>query len=145
MGTAARVVVTNGMKRRTFQAWRAKTADARRQTIMANHTASLREEFLERLVEVGLRQLVHKRMRKAWSGFEQFAGSAPRKAEQDAAGAGARAARVRVTRVPALGGADGEGAHGARARQRAAGRMSRGKLARASSSGTPPSGTRNGA
>ena len=29
MGTAARVVVTNGMKRRTFQAWRAKTADAR--------------------------------------------------------------------------------------------------------------------
>ena len=69
MGTAARLVVVAGMKRRVFQAWREKTADTRRQTIMAGHTSSLREEFSERLVEVGLRQLVHKQMRKAWVGF----------------------------------------------------------------------------
>jgi hypothetical protein len=79
VGTAARTVVTNGMRRRTFQAWRAKTADARRQTIMANHTSTLREEFLERLVEIGLRQMIHKKMRKAWSGFESFADAARRR------------------------------------------------------------------
>ena len=72
MGGAARQVVINGMRRRTFRAWREKAADSRRQMVMAGNTAKLREEFLERLVEVGLRQLVHKRMRKAWTGFDQF-------------------------------------------------------------------------
>ena len=130
MGTAARVVVTNGMKRRTFQAWRAKTADARRQTIMANHTASLREEFLERLVEVGLRQLVHKRMRKAWSGFEQFA-DARRGRRNKMRQALARALRGCESRAFQRWVEQTEKAHMGRALvKRAVGRMSRGKLAR---------------
>ena len=73
MGGAARQVVVNGMRRRTFQAWREKAADSRRQVLMASNTAKLRDEFLERLVEVGLRQLRHKMMRRAWSGFDCFA------------------------------------------------------------------------
>ena len=40
-----------------LQAWREKAADSRRQVLMASNTAKLRDEFLERLVEVGLRQL----------------------------------------------------------------------------------------
>ena len=130
MGTAARTVVTNGMKRRTFQAWRAKTADARRQTIMANHTASLREEFLERLVEVGLRQLVHKRMRKAWAGFEQFADTR-RGRRNKMRQALARALRGCESRAFQRWAEQTEKAHMGRALvKRAIGRMSRGKLAR---------------
>lgn len=130
MGTAARTVVINGMKRRTFQAWRAKTADARRQTIMANHTASLREEFLERLVEVGLRQLVHKRMRKAWAGFEQFADTR-RGRRNKMRQALARALRGCESRAFQRWAEQTEKAHMGRALvKRAIGRMSRGKLAR---------------
>ena len=130
MGTAARVVVTNGMKRRTFQAWRAKTADARRQTIMANHTASLREAFLERLVEIGLRQLAHKRMRKAWTRFEQFADTR-RGRRNKMRQALARALRGCESRAFQRWAEQTEKAHVRRALvKRAVGRVSRGKLAR---------------
>ena len=69
---AARAVVLGGCRRRTFGAWREHTKDVRRQFKMAAHTARMREEFLERLVEAGLRQVMHKRIRRAWDAFDKF-------------------------------------------------------------------------
>ena len=69
---AARAVVLGGCRRRTFAAWREHTKDVRRQFKMAAHTARMREEFLERLVEAGLRQVMHKRIRRAWDAFDKF-------------------------------------------------------------------------
>ena len=69
---AARAVVLGGCRRRTFGAWREHTKDVRRQFKMAAHTARMREEFLERLVEAGLRQVMHKRIRRAWDTFDKF-------------------------------------------------------------------------
>ena len=71
-GKAARAVVLGGCRRRTFGAWREHTKDVRRQFKMAAHTARMREEFLERLVEAGLRQVMHKRIRRAWDAFDKF-------------------------------------------------------------------------
>tara|TARA_B110000503_G_scaffold78035_1_gene120030 strand:+ start:2372 stop:4594 length:2223 start_codon:yes stop_codon:yes gene_type:complete len=131
MGQTARQVVVNGMRRRVFQAWRAKTADKRRQTIMAGHTSSLRDEFSERLVEVGLRQLVHKQMRKAWTGFASYANTC-RVARNRARQAITRAQRGCAQRAFSEWQTQTEMAHMQRALcKRAQQRMSLGKVNRA--------------
>jgi len=67
-------VIRNGRKRRAFHAWAEEAADGRRRLRMVAHSQRMREEYFELLVKAGLRQVIHKRVRSAWSALHQFSG-----------------------------------------------------------------------
>ena len=113
----------------TFQAWREKAADSRRQVLMASNTAKLRDEFLERLVEAGLRQLRHKMMYRAGAVLTASPGSTCRRNRMRQAIA--RATHGQLSR--AFNRWDEQATNRRRQRamvKRAIARMSKGKLAR---------------